>query len=752
MATNDIIDPSVRKIAPSVFVLSVCLILILSSLPPQRVFADSNYYHHTFFDNSLTSDYYFYSGGQVSPPSRLQLDHGKLPIDSKIFLSPPNALRLAWTSAPNGGWDAQIEVPALRDRQVKFEGAYLFLWCYSPEGISAAALPRISIIDTENQYSVPLKLSQISSDLPAAKWVQFKIPLSTFRTGSLHMLDPTRVREIVFSQADADSSPHTLILDEIKIDTETSAQDFSKPDMPSLLTPQNPQAKGYERHIDITWQPLSNANLQFFRIERSISGSPFVPIGIQVPGIYRYTDFLGEAGKKANYRIVAVDRAYRESPPSQSVAASTHTMSDDELLTMLQEACFRYYWEGAHPDSGTALESIPGDDRIVATGASGFGIMALLVGTERGFITRAESIARFQKILSFLEKAPRVHGVWSHFMDGHTGENLGVFGMFDDGGDVVETAFLVQGLLAARQYFNGSTLAERDLYNRITKLWEAVEWDWYRRGPESDAIYWHWSANWAGHIKHRLTGFNETMIVYLLAVASPTHPVPPELYYTGWAGQSQVAIDYRRGWGGTTDGDHYANGHTYEGIELDVGVGSGGPLFFAHYSYMGFDPHVRDRYTNYFENNRSLALINLKYCIRNPGHSPGYGPNAWGITASDDQHGYGAHAPDERNDNGTLTPTGALASFPYTPEASMAAFKHFYRDMGDHMWDIYGPRDDYNVGANWYSPIFMGLNQAPITVMIENHRTGLVWKLFMSNPEIQTMLKKLDFKVEPAKP
>src|SRR5207244_6392559 len=127
---------------------------------------------------------------------------------------------------------------------------------------------------------------------------------------------------------------------------------------------------------------------------------------------------LGKVGVKAEYRIVAVDRSYRDSPSSEIVSASTHAMSDDELLTMLQAACFRYYWDGAHPDSGTALESIPGDDRIVATGASGFGIMALLVGTERGFITRAQSIDRFQRILSFLEREPRYHGAGAHVMEG----------------------------------------------------------------------------------------------------------------------------------------------------------------------------------------------------------------------------------------------------------------------------------------------------------------------------------------------
>jgi hypothetical protein len=160
---------------------------------------------------------------------------------------------------------------------------------------------------------------------------------------------------------------------------------------------------------------------------------------------------------------------------------------------------------------------------------------------------------------------------------------------------------------------------------------------------------------------------------------------------------------------------------------------------------MGFDPHsLRDRYaSSYFENNRNIALINRAYCIENPRRFEGYGPNAWGLTASDGPGGYVAHAPDEANSTGTLTPTGALASFPYTPKESMEAFKHYYRDLGGMMWDIYGPRDAFNPRQNWISPIYMGLNQAPIVVMIENYRSGLVWKYFQSNPEIQKMLNRI---------
>jgi exo beta-1,2-glucooligosaccharide sophorohydrolase (non-reducing end) len=720
---------------------------------------DTSYYRHSFFDNSLTRDAYYYSSITVSAPSTLRgvapeingrqaATEGKLPVETKIFFTPPNALRLAWSSVQGGAWDAQIDVVRFRNREIRFEGDTLAFWCYTPVAIAAADLPIIRIQDTGFNFSGPLRWDFFGSDLPARRWTKVKIPLAKFAAASIHALEPQRLQSIVFGQGAADGVAHTLIVDEIEIEDSAESSRASLP-----VPPRDLRATGYERHIDLSWDSPGEENAQRYIVYRSADGKDFAPMGMQVRGVHRYTDFVGPAGGAAKggakfyYKVAASDRAYRESELSAEASASTRAMSNDELLTMLQEECFRYYWEGAHPDSGTALENIPGDDRIVATGASGFGIMALVVGVERGFITREQGVARMIKIVDFLEKAPRYHGVWSHFMDGHTRESLPVFDMFDNAGDLVETAFLMQGLLAARQYFHGANEAEQSLYQRISRLWETVEWDWYRQSPQSDALYWHWSPDWTWHINHRLTGFNETMIVYLLAMASPTHGVPADLYYTGWAGQSKAAIDYRRGWSASSAGDHYGNGKSYYGIKLDVGVGSGGPLFFAHYSYMGFDPHVRDRFTDYFENNRNMARINLAYCIANPKHFAGYGANSWGLTASDGPRGYNPNAPDANNDTGTMTPTGALASFPYTPEASMAAFKHFYRDMGDRLWDVYGPRDAFDEGRNWYSPITMGLNQAPITVMVENYRTGLIWKLFMSNPEIGLMLKRAGFTV-----
>jgi exo beta-1,2-glucooligosaccharide sophorohydrolase (non-reducing end) len=706
--------------------LSISLVLLCSWCN-----ADTEYYRHILFDNSLESDAYYYSDARASSPSSLELLHGKLPVSRDVFFTPPNALRLKWRSVPDGGWEASVRAIDFRNREMKFDGDVLYFWCFSKDEIAGDDLPRIWLSDASRGFSRALEVGKFQSSIPSGKWVQVAIPLREFATGSDHAFQSDQAVKITFSQGKADGREHTLIIDEVKIDAAPASEDSEA--KPTLQAPQNVAARGYERHVDISWAPVTSPELQRYVVYRSLDDKNFTPIGIQVPGINRYTDYLGRSGVTAYYKVAASDHQYRVSASSSAATATTKTMSDDELLTMLQETCFRYYWEGAHPVAGTTLENIPGDDRIVATGASGFGIMALIVGVDRGFITRQQGLDRMMKIVTFLEKAPRYHGVWSHFMDGTTGQTLPVFDMFDNGGDLVETAFLMEGLLAARQYFNGASEAERGLFTRISRLWETVEWDWYRRSPDSPALYWHWSRDWSWYIDHQITGFNECMIVYLLAIASPTHSVPAQLYYSGWAG------------------DHYTNGHTYDGTKLDVGVGSGGPLFFTHYSYMGFDPRgIHDRFTDYFRNNRNMAEINFAYSVRNPGHYSGYGANFWGLTASDGPDGYMPHEPTPRDDDGTMTFTGALSSFPYTPKASMAMLEHVYRDLGDKVWGVYGPRDAINLSQDWVSPIYMGLNQAPITVMIENYRTGLIWRLFMSNPEIKPMLEKIGFEKDAA--
>ncbi len=699
----------------------------------------NTYYSHLIFDNSLTTDTYFFSRGTSISPSELTVIQGKLPVSAAHFYSPPNALELSWCSRTGGDWSAEIQVERWRGRSMPLQGDTLTFWCYAEKAISAQGLPMIFVVLSSGAWSLPLRLSTVVAEIPAQRWTYVQVPFSAFApiTGDF---DFGQLAKIVFTQALDDDKPHTLFVDEIKVRN----LDQSAPVSP----PTTLSAHAFDQHIDLQWDPISDLEVEYYLIYRSFDGEHYEPIGIQNPTYSRYSDYLGRH-VTAYYRIAAINHAYQTSQLSPVISATTQSFDDDELLTMVQQATVRYYWEHAHPDAGLARECVPGDEHLIALGASGFGLMALIVATERAFVTRDAAVAHLQKALRFLDNADRFHGVWPHFLDGRDGKTIPFFGKYDNGGDLVETAFMMQALLTCRQYFDRDTPEERLIRATITRLWEDVEWDWYRSPEDPDFLYWHWSPDHGWHINHRLIGWNETMIAYLLAIASPTHPVPASLYYSGWASQSQIAEQYRQDWAKTTAGDHYQNGQLFYGLELPVGVGSGGPLFFTHYSFLGFDPRrKRDRYADYFENNRLITLINYQHCIANPGGYTGYSEDFWGLTASDDHTGYVPHDPTPRNDNGTITPTGALSAFPYSPAESMRALKHLYYKRGAELWGIYGFRDACNPTQNFVSSIYMGLNQAPIVVMIENYRTGLLWKLFMSNPEIDSMLAKVGFVTE----
>lgn len=410
-------------------------------------------------------------------------------------------------------------------------------------------------------------------------------------------------------------------------------------------------------------------------------------------------------------------------------SADRRGLTDGELLDLVQRQTLEYFRSFAHPASGMARErSNPGpewgyDLDCVTTGGTGFGIMALVAGTERGFVPKEELLERLDKIVGFLEKADRYHGAFSHFIDGNTGKTV-PFSAKDDGGDIVETSFLMMGLLTARQYLEKTPEAAA-LCGKINKLWEGVEWDWYTKGENE--LYWHWSPNHGFAMNHPIRGWNECLITHVLAASSPTHPVAKEVYEQGWA----------NGW-------EFANGQTYDGVTLPLGPEKGGPLFFTHYSFLGLNPkELKDAHADYWEQNCAHALINYQHCVDNPNGFKGYGPGCWGLTASDGNDGYGAHSP--LNDRGVIAPTAALSSFPYTPISSMAALRHFYEDLGDKIWGKYGFTDAFNESKNWYAASHLAIDQGPIVVMIENHRSGLLWDLFMSCPEVKCGLDKLGF-------
>lgn len=432
-----------------------------------------------------------------------------------------------------------------------------------------------------------------------------------------------------------------------------------------------------------------------------------------------------------------------KAPKSEKVLVKTKSSSDSQLLDRVQRDALKYFWDFAEPNSLLGRERYhqdgiypQNDAHVVTTGGSGFGLATIIVGIDRGFIPRQEGVRRLSHMMAFLASADRYKGAWSHWINGETGKTV-PFGKKDNGGDLVETAFLTTGILQVREYFKNGNAEEKALAKKCDELWKGIQWNWYTKGGER-VLYWHWSPEYQWEINFPLQGYNECLITYILAASSPTHPIDAETYYQGW-----------------TRNGTYTTTATKYGLPLIVKHNGaeefGGPMFWEHYSYIGLDPRgLSDKYIrNYMDLTRNHAIIQYRYTVENPKNYKGYGADYWGFTASytrngDGSVGYTAHSPS--HDNGVITPTAALSNFPYTPKESMQALKYFY-EQKPHFVGAAGPYDATSVHyGDWFTPRYLAIDQGTIAPMIENHRTGLLWKLFMNAPEIKGGLKKLGFK------
>ena len=473
--------------------------------------------------------------------------------------------------------------------------------------------------------------------------------------------------------------------------------------------------------VDLVWdQPESPVG---FEVQRASSlAGPFEPLHRGLPEVSIYSDFLGQPGGDYFYKVRSVQpKGGVVSDWSSVVKGSPHPSNVEDLLTEVQEAAFRYFYEYGHPTAGLAREGTGRDPDECAIGASGMGLHNLVVGVERGFITREQGVDRALKELRFLSgKAERFHGAFPHLLNGQTGKVI-PFSRYDDGADLVETAFLMQGILLLREYFDGSSPQENDLRCLANLLWRSVEWDWFAR-EEDSALFWHWSPNYGWKMHMPITGFNECQIVYALALVSPTHPVQTKFYTHGWQ-SSQFGSD-----------------RTQFGVALKLGHEVGPPLFFTHYSYLGLDPRqITYGGRSYFEHFQDLCHVQIRYAELGSKKFKNYGP-LWGITSSQGPDGYRASSPGQWDD-GTLAPTAALSSMPYVPDESRACLSEMYEKHGRLLWGPFGFYDAFNFSRDWVAADYLGIDVGPIAPMIENYRTGLCWKTFMRAPEIGATIK-----------
>lgn len=693
-------------------------ILVLIATDVQLSYAQS--VDFLFFSESDRSSYYEYSFGFSEGESTLLLiNDGKAPVDTQRAFRGDYSIKLQWKSGSGGDWGLALASPGWPGYDISTKDTLSF-WVKAENGIRDSVLPALQVEDLDNRKSEPVSLSPYVDTVRANQWNLIRVPVYIFEQNS-GSADLARIKTVWFRQGVADGSSHTLFIDNVRM-YEGARYFEGQPERVSNLS-----VRQYERHVTLTWDESPSDDVEWYRVYRSASlGDSPDHIGTVQGQTTFFTDFRGEVGSGGYYWVKALDTYNEESEPAGPMTGVTKSMSDDEFLSMVQRATFRYFWDYAHPVSGLSRER-SGSGDVVAIGGSGFGVMAIIVGIHRGFISREEGRKRIVKIVKFLQQADRFHGAWPHWMDGRTGEVI-PFSQKDNGGDLVETAFMMQGLLTARAFFKRDQSTENEIRSRITRLWETIEWDWYRRTEDSEVLYWHWSPEYQWDINLPVRGWNETMMVYILAISSPTHGVPGSMYEQGWAD------------------DQYVNGESYYGHRIFVGNGKGGPLFFTHYSFQGFDPReIRDSHANYFEHNRNQTLVNRAYCIDNPLNHKGYGPDTWGLTASDEPGGYGVHAPNATEDNGTVTPTAALSSMPYTPDKSLSVLKHLYRTYGNRLWGAMGFKDAFNLDKDWFADSYLAIDQGPIINMIENHRSGLLWENFMKNAEIIEGLKAAGF-------
>lgn len=411
--------------------------------------------------------------------------------------------------------------------------------------------------------------------------------------------------------------------------------------------------------------------------------------------------------------------------PPRSVEPSHVTRALPEEIHALQRNTFEYFWSGSQPNTGFPRDRLRSDGKpiheIASISGIGFAFIAIVVGAYRSWITAADALERANKILSSLGKVKRYHGAFPHFVNAETCELI-PFVKFDDGGDLVETAFLMQGLICSREFFSGSTPAERKLQSAVDEFVQAVEWDWYTKG-ESGPLWWHWSARHAWARNLPIEGWNEALSCYVLAAGSCKYGIDPACYHSGWARDGAIL-----------------NGNEYLDVRLPLGDPFGGPLFLSQYSFCALDPRgLGDRYcSDYWIQIHAHAEINYLHCRSRYKYTDG-----WGLSACDGPRGYLVNSP--VNDSGVIAPTAALSSIPFLPTEAIEAAHQFLHWRGGRLEGRYGLMDSFKPSTGWVSKTHLAINQGPIIAMIENHRSGLLWDLFMGAPETKSGLKRLGF-------
>jgi hypothetical protein len=495
----------------------------------------------------------------------------------------------------------------------------------------------------------------------------------------------------------------------------------------AMVVPRGLVQRVGDRSIILHWDPIVDSHLAGYHIYRVPSATGLVEEQQRVTlRTNHFVDFDVENGSAYRYWVRAVNTDGRESPDSGTISATPHVLDDGAFLDLVQHTAFDYFWYETNPQNGLVKDR-SSYTSLSSIAAVGFGLSALTVGIDRGWISREVGRARVLTTLTFLWNSPHgpeadatgYNGFYYHFLDMQTGRRDG-----DTELSTIDTALLLGGVLHVQEYFDQLDATEARIRTLADALYRRVDWPWMQ--VRSVKLCHGWKPE-TGFLPHDWGGYNEAMILYLLALGSPTFPISPQAW-TAWTS----SYDWQTHYGQAFVVFPPLFGHQYSHVWVD----------FRNIQ----DTYMRAKGLDYFENSRRATLANRAYAIANPHGWADYGENVWGLTASDIPSSYSARgAPPPERDDGTITPTAAGGSFAFTPHESLAALRHMYATYRTQIWGPYGFKDAFNPSMKWFATDYLGIDQGPIVLMIENYRSGRIWHVFMQHPAIQRGLEHAGF-------
>ncbi len=684
-------------------------------------------------DDAAGSGYYDASWGTRQGSSLLTLAGSagdKLPIVNGRASSGTQCGLLQWTSAPGALWGLYVSSPGWLARDASAYDS-LTLMVNGPAVIDTAALPWIAMESTTNQKS---SLVSMAAYLPAGldadtgSWQRISIPLTAFEPYGSFLL--AQFKDFWFSQRTADNVQHTIWFDEVRLVGEQST--VAAVEVNGLVV------YGGDRSVLLHWDPDSVQIPDGYHVYRAtVAAGPFTRLTTTAAVLTGWSDVTVSNGQSYSYYVRAVGGGAVEGPPSDTISIMPQGFAtDDDFLDYMQRAAVDYFWYEANPVNGLIRDrSQRGSPASIA--ATGFGLSAIAVGVDHGWITRAAARDRVLATLTTFWNGPQgtavsgmtgYRGFFYHFLDMATATRMV---SWDTELSSIDTGLLLAGILDVRQYFTGSDAREARIRELADSIYARIEWDWMRNGGASLTHGWQPAS---GFIPYRWIGYNEAMILYILAMGAPAHAIPGSAWTAWTSGYNWLSNQY---------------GYSFLGFP---------PLFGHQYSHCWVDfRSIADSYMTakgitYAENTRRATLAQQAYCIANPGGFTGYSALLWGLTACDGPTatgylGYRARgAPGPGTvDDGTIAPTAAAGSMPFTPEISIPTLRNMYDQYRTTLWTPYGFADAFNLKANWWDRDVIGIDQGPIALMIENHRTHSIWLRSRENTNIQTGLDAAGF-------